>query len=253
MKKTIVPVLAFVAVAIVLGFASGAFASGPAAQPAKGKRVLIVWGGWDGHEPKQCVDIFAPWLREQGFDVEVSTTLDSYLDAAKMKSLALVVQVFTMASITPEQEKGLEEAVKSGVGMAGWHGGMADAFRSNVEYEFMVGGQWVAHPGGVIPYEVDIVKPEDPIVKGLKRRFAMNSEQYYMQVDPADEVLATTTFSGQYAPWVKGVVMPVAWKKMYGNGRVFYTSLGHVAKDFDVPEAREIVKRGMLWAAGVIR
>jgi uncharacterized protein len=229
-------------------FISGALFSFYGQSPAQKKKALFVWGGWEGHEPKQCVDIFAPWLREQGFDVEVSHTLDSYLDAAKMKSLDLIVQVFTMASITPEQEKGLEDAVKGGVGMAGWHGGMADAFRSNVEYEFLVGGQWVAHPGGVIDYDVAITNHDDPITKGLAD-FKMHSEQYYMQVDPLNEVLATTTFIGQDAPWIKGVAMPVVWKKMYGKGRIFYTSLGHVAADFNVPQAREIVKRGLMWAA----
>ena len=218
--------------------------------PAKKKKALFVWGGWEGHEPKQCVDIFAPWLAEQGFDVEISNTLDSYLDAQKLKSLDLIVQVYTQGSITAEQERGLLEAVKAGVGLAGWHGGLADSFRSTVEYEFMVGGQWVAHPGGVIDYEVNITDRQDPITKGLTD-FKMHSEQYYMHVDPIDRVLATTTFSGQYAPWIKGVVMPVIWKKMYGKGRIFYTTLGHVAKDFDVPQAREIVKRGLLWAARI--
>ncbi len=216
--------------------------------PAAKKSALFVWGGWEGHEPKQCVDIFAPWLRGQGFEVEVSHSLDSYLDLEKLKKLDLIVQVFTMAAITPEQEKGLLEAVKSGVGLAGWHGGLADSFRGNTEYEFMVGGQWVAHPGGVIDYRVNIIDHKDPITAGLDD-FDMHSEQYYMQVDPLNRVLATTTFSGEFAPWIKGVVMPVVWKKMYGLGRVFYTSLGHVAKDFDVPQARTIVERGMLWAA----
>jgi len=234
---------------LLIVFVIGVIGAGGQA-PAKARKALFVWGGWDGHEPKKCVDIFAPWLKEQGFEVEISTTLDSYLDAEKMKSLDLIVQVFTMANITPQQEKGLEDAVKAGVGMAGWHGGMADAFRSNVEYEFMVGGQWVAHPGGVIDYEVNITNHDDPITKGLAD-FKMHSEQYYMQVDPQNDVLATTTFSGQYAPWIQGSVMPVVWKKMYGKGRIFYTSLGHVAADFDVPQAREIVKRGMLWAARV--
>ena len=214
----------------------------------KTKKALFVWGGWEGHEPKQCVDIFAPWLEKQGFEVEISDTLDSYLDVEKLKSLDLIVQVFTMASITGEQERGLLEAVKSGVGLAGWHGGLADSFRSNTEYQFMVGGQWVAHPGGVIDYEVHITDHNDPITAGLSD-FAMHSEQYYMHVDPINEVLATTTFSGEHAPWIEGVVMPVVWKKLYGKGRVFYTSLGHVAKDFDVPQVRTIVQRGMLWAA----
>ena len=240
--------VAVMAVVTVSLMAAGVI-PGAAGQAAK-KKALFVWGGWDGHEPKQCVDVFAPYLEKQGFEVEISNSLDSYLDATKMKSLDLIVQAFTMASITPEQEKGLEEAVKAGVGLAGWHGGLADSFRSNVEYEFMVGGQWVAHPGGIIAYEVKIIDPSDPITKGLAD-FKMNSEQYYMQVDPINEVLATTTFSGEHASWIKGAVVPVVWKKMYGKGRVFYSSLGHVAKDFDVPEAREIVNRGMLWAARV--
>lgn len=216
----------------------------------KEKSVLIVWGGWEGHEPKECVDIFAPWLEEQGFKVKISTTLDSYLDVENLKKLDLIVQIYTMSTISSEQERGLLEAIKSGVGLAGWHGGLADAFRNNTEYQFMVGGQWVAHPGGIVDYEVNIIDHDDPITTGLSD-FKMQSEQYYMHVDPINEVLATTTFSGEHAPWIEGVVMPVVWKKMYGKGRVFYTSLGHVAKDFDVPQAREIVKRGMLWAARV--
>lgn len=215
------------------------------------RTALFVWGGWEGHEPKKCVDIFAPWLEKQGFDVEISNTLDSYLDVEKLKSLDLIVQAVTMSSITSEQEQGLLEAVKSGVGLAGWHGGLADSFRQNTEYQFMVGGQWVAHPGGVIDYEVTISNKEHPITKGLSD-FKMHSEQYYMHVDPINHVLATTAFSGRHASWIKGVVMPVVWTKKYGKGRVFYTSLGHVSKDFDVPEAREIVKRGMLWAAGCL-
>ena len=212
------------------------------------KSALIVWGGWAGHEPKQCVDIFAPYLREQGYQVEIADTLDVYLDADKVHSLNLIVPVWTMGSIERDQEKGLLDAVASGVGIAGWHGGMADSFRDNTEYQFMVGGQWVAHPGGVIDYEVNITKPDDPIVAGISD-FKMHSEQYYMHVDPANEVLATTTFGGEHAPWIEGTVMPVIWKRMWGQGRVFYTSLGHVAGDFTVPEARTIVERGMLWAS----
>jgi len=152
-------------------------------------------------------------------------------------------------TITGEQEAGLLKAVADGVGIAGWHGGMGDSFRLNTEYQFMVGGQWVAHPGGVIDYEVNIINHEDPITRGLAD-FRMHSEQYYLHVDPSNEVLATTTFSGEHgAPWIAGCVMPAVWKRHYGQGRVFYTSLGHVASDFQVPEVHEIVKRGMLWAA----
>src|SRR3989339_1319925 len=131
------------------------------------KKALMVWGGWNGHEPKQCADIFAPFLREKGYEVEISDTLDSYLDTDRMLKLDLIVPVWTMGTITKEQEKGLLNAVRAGVGIAGWHGGMGDSFRNNVDYQFMVGGQWVAHPGGVVPYRVNITNNKDPITTGL--------------------------------------------------------------------------------------
>jgi type 1 glutamine amidotransferase len=212
------------------------------------KSALMVWGGWDGHEPKQCVDIFAPFLTAQGYEVRISDSLDVYLDEAYLQSLSLIVPVWTMGTITGEQEQGLLKAIAGGVGVAGWHGGMGDAFRNNTDYQFMVGGQWVAHPGGVIDYTVNITNHDDPITAGLAD-FAMHSEQYYMHVDPSNDVLATTTFSGEHASWVKGCVMPVVWKRHWGAGRVFFTSLGHVAPDFQVPEAKTIVERGMLWAS----
>jgi hypothetical protein len=210
------------------------------------KQALMVWGGWEGHEPKQCVDIFASLLKQHSYDVDIFDNLDVYL-SPKLKNYDVITQVVTMSSITREQEKGLLLAIESGVGYAGWHGGMGDSFRNNTEYQFMVGGQWVAHPGNIIDYTVNITKPSDPIVAGLKD-FKMKSEQYYMHVDPSNEVLATTTFTGEHTPWVEGTVMPVVWKRMWGKGKIFYSSLGHVAKDFDVPEAKEITLRGIKWA-----
>ena len=233
---------------VVLFFLSFSCAQAQGVEALKGKKILYVYGGWDGHQPKECRDIFVPWLKAAGAEVFLYDNLSCYKDAALMKKVDLIIQAWTQGTIQPEEEKGLLEAVKRGVGIAGWHGGLGDSFRTNVEYQFMVGGQWVAHPGGVIPYEVNITDKKDPVTKGLKG-FKMNSEQYYMHVDPNVKVLATTTFSGEHASWIKGAVVPVVWKKMYGNGRVFYSSLGHVAKDFDVPEALEIMKRGICWAA----
>ena len=212
------------------------------------KKCLIVRGGWEGHQPGETTDIFVPFLSGNGFDVEVSDTLDSFLDAEKLSSLDLIVICWTIGQITGDQLKGLVSAVKAGVGIAGWHGGMGDAFRNDCEYQFMVGGQFVSHP--VIGYEVNIIDHDDPITKGLKDFNVPGSEQYYMHVDPSNKVLATTMVKGSDdVPWIKGCIMPVVWKKMYGKGRVFYSSMGHQVKDFDIPEVKEIVQRGMLWAA----
>ena len=214
------------------------------------KKALIVYGGWEGHEPEPCARLAGNLLRKEGFDVELSASLDSFKDEAKMSALSLVIPVWTMGQIQAEQAKGLMAAVRAGVGLAGWHGGMCDAFRTDTDYQFMTGGQFVAHPGGIIDYTVNIVDAGHEITRGLKD-FNIKSEQYYMHTDPGNKVLATTTFSGNHGgiDWIKGTVMPVVWVRQFGMGRVFYSSLGHVAGEFNVPEVRELTRRGMVWAA----
>lgn len=211
------------------------------------KQAIIVWGGWEGHEPKKCAEIMAGQLDAAGYGIELFDTLSVYADEERMKRADLIVPCWTMGAIEKEEEKGLLDAIRAGAGVAGWHGGMGDAFRNSPNYQFMVGGQWVAHPDNIRRYTVHIAAGEDPITEGLND-FEMESEQYYMHVDPINQVLATTTFEVDSAPWVNGTVMPVVWKKRYGKGRVFYSSLGHVATDFEVPEALEIQRRGMFWA-----
>ena len=211
------------------------------------REALIVWGGWSGHEPEQCAAIVAGMLREEGFSVFTETSTEAFADPG-LKDLSLIVPIMTMSRIEKEEVANLTAAVRDGVGLAGFHGGMGDAFRDVPDYQFMCGGQWVAHPGNIIDYRVDVVRPDDPVMQGIDS-FAYRSEQYYMHVDPANEVLATTTFTGAHAPWIEGVVMPVVWKRRHGKGRVFYSSLGHVSAEFDVPPMRTILRRGMAWAA----
>jgi type 1 glutamine amidotransferase len=211
------------------------------------RSALIVWGGWSGHDPEECAAIYRRWLHEDGFSVRVETDPEVFADPA-IKDLSLIIPCTTMSVISRDAANNLAAAIESGVGMGGHHGTMGDAFHDSPVYQFVVGGQWVAHPGNIIDYTVDVVKGDDPIMQGIKT-FPYTSEQYYMHVDPGVEVLATTTFSGEHAPWIKGVVMPVAWKKMYGAGRVFYSSLGHRATEFENPNMATMLRRGINWAA----
>lgn len=211
------------------------------------REALIVWGGWHGHEPEQCAAIVADMLRDEGFQVHLENSTRAFA-SPRLSTMSLIVPIFTMSKIEKDEVANLSQAVREGTGLAGFHGGMGDAFREAVEYQFMCGGQWVAHPGNIIDYRVNVTRPDDPVMQGIQD-FDYHSEQYYMHVDPSNEVLATTTFSGEHAPWIEGVVMPVVWKRRHGQGRVFYSSLGHVAKEFDVPEMRTILRRGMVWAA----
>jgi type 1 glutamine amidotransferase len=211
------------------------------------REALIVWGGWPGHEPEKCAAIVAGMLREQDFSVRVENTTRTFADPA-IAQLSLIVPIFSIGKIEKDEVLNLARAVEGGVGLAGCHGGMCDAFREAVAYQFMCGGQWVAHPGNIIDFRVNVTRPDDPVMQGIAD-FDYRSEQYYMHVDPSNQVLATTTFSGVHASWIEGVVMPVVWKRRHGQGRVFYSALGHVAKEYEHPAMRAILARGMAWAA----
>jgi type 1 glutamine amidotransferase len=217
-----------------------------------GRKVLIVWGGWDGHQPRQVAEVFSRVLTQDGFDVEVSDTLDAFKDAEKLASLSLIVPVWTMGKISGEQADPVFKAVRDhGVGIAGCHGGMCDAFRENTEWQFMTGGQWVAHPGNDgTKYRVKIVKTGNPIIEGVGD-FDVSSEQYYMHVDPAVKVLATTEFPVADGPHVPNgrFDMPVVWTKYYGKGKVFYNSLGHQANVVETEPCLTLMRRGFAWAA----
>lgn len=211
------------------------------------KSALIVWGGWEGHTPLASAEIVAAMLRKHQFEVTLSNTTQAFADPSLPKH-DLIVPMITMSTIEKPELDSLTAAVRAGTGLAGCHGMMCDAFRNEPEYQFMTGGQWVSHPGNIIDYRVNIIRGDDPVMAGLTD-FDYRSEQYYMHVDPSNEVLATTRFTGEHLADVAGVVMPVAWKRRYGLGRVFYSALGHTSAEFDVPEMATIFERGTLWAA----
>ncbi|MDQ0655845.1 MULTISPECIES: ThuA domain-containing protein [Paenibacillus] len=214
-------------------------------------KALIVWGGWDGHEPEQVAAIFERILKEEQFEVEVSNTLESYADAEKLMGLDLIVPLWTMGQIEQELVNNVSAAVQSGVGLAGLHGGMCDAFRNNVDWQFMTGGQWVAHPGNDgVEYMVNMKRGSSPLLDHIED-FQVKSEQYYLHVDPAVEVLATTRFPVVTGPHAANgpVDMPVVWTKRWGAGRVFYNSLGHHADIVDMKPVTEMMRSGFKWTA----
>jgi type 1 glutamine amidotransferase len=215
------------------------------------RKVLILCGGWDGHEPKLVTARFKKFLESEGFEVAVEETLEVLKDKDRLLSLDLFIPVWTMSSDPAPNFGTLLEVVGAGVGIAGNHGGMCDAFRLSTDYQFLTGANWVSHPGGDgTKYMVNIISKSNPITEGI-RDFEVSSEQYYLHVDPANEVLASTRFP--VAHWyhsANGVVdVPQVWTRKWGYGRVFYNALGHHDDVFNIPEAWELMKRGLLWAA----
>jgi uncharacterized protein len=215
------------------------------------RRALVVRGGWDGHVPVEASERYVRVLKETGFEVTVSDSLDSYLDEALLSATDLVVQCWTMGTISGPQVQGLIRAVRAGTGLAGWHGGIVDAFRGQTGYGLMTGGQFVHHPRGFVEYEVRPVpeRSQHPVMAGIGP-FTVTTEQYYLHVDPANDVLAVTDFvADPEYPELAGTVMPVTWTREWGRGRVFVTAIGHALADLEVPEVDSMIRKGMAWAA----
>jgi len=207
------------------------------------KKVLFVYGGWEGHTPRESAERFAHLLTNFGYHVALSDSLAAFDEREALREYDLIVPTWTMGELSPERERNLADAVDAGTGLAGWHGTMGDAFRGSTLYQWMVGGQFVAHPGNIQPrYWIEILDAAHPITRGMANFEMRDTEQYYMHVDPSNHVLATTTFAS-------GVVMPAAWTRTWGRGRVAYVSFGHTVRDFDVPQAEEMTLRALRWAA----
>jgi len=214
---------------------------------------MILCGGWDGHEPKLVTERFKKFLEEEGFEVAVEENVQIVTDKERLSELDLFVPVITMCNepLGYGFFEPLLEAVGGGLGMAGCHGGMCDSFRNSVEYQFITGANWVSHPGGdETKYKINIISKSNPLTEGIGD-FDVSSEQYYLHVDPANEVLATTRFpTVRWYHSANGEVdVPQIWTRKWGYGRVFYNALGHHNDVFDIPQAWELMKRGLLWAA----
>lgn len=206
------------------------------------KRALIVFGGWEKHDPLGVAQLFDRQLRENGIDVTLSNSFES-LKELDLTRFDLILPVWTLDTIDPSYVEPLLMAVHSGVGLAGNHG-IIDSFRHEAEFHLMLGGQWVTHfEFAVTTHEIYMDGAASPITDGLPN-ITITTEQYYVLVDPVNTTLATMRVPGD-------VSMPVAWTKHYGKGRVFYCSLGHSVDILMQPDILTLVTRGMLWAAGV--
>jgi type 1 glutamine amidotransferase len=227
------------------------------------RNVLIVRGGWDGHQPVETTDSFIPFLEANGFAVRVEEGSTIYRDADYLATVDLIVQVNTMSTIEKDEFTGLQAAVLGGTGMAGWHGGIADSYRNNADYLHMIGGQFAHHAGkdpkdrigeqsdNYIPYTVHITDlgKEHPITAGIAD-FDLVTEQYWVLSDEYNEVLATTTQEVRpWDAWNKPVTAPAIWTRQWGKGRIFVSAPGHRLEIVNNPNVRTIIERGMLWAA----
>jgi len=227
------------------------------------RSALVVRGGWDGHQPKEATELFIPFLEANDFSVRIEGSPDVYADAATMRTVDLIVQCNTMATIDRQPLEGLRSAIQAGAGMAGWHGGIADSYRNSSDYLHLIGCQFACHPGkhpserigeqsdNYVPYRVNILASaaDHPITHGIAD-FDLVTEQYWVLHDDYIDVLATTTQAVRdWDPWTRPVVSPAVWTRQWGKGRIFVCTPGHRVEVLKDPNVRTIIQRGMLWAS----
>jgi uncharacterized protein len=226
------------------------------------RTVLIVRGGWEGHQPVRATELFIPFLERNGYAVHVEESTGVYGDASVMAGMDLVVQCVTMSEIKADELSGLAAAVSAGTGFTGWHGGIVDSFRASSDYLHLVGGQFATHPGkepcqrlGVaednfLPYTVNVTPlgREHPITAGIED-FDLETEQYWVLHDDLIDVLATTTHPTRpWHPWHRPVTSPAIWTRRWGAGRIVVTTPGHSLDALEHPSVRTVIEKGMLWA-----
>lgn len=227
------------------------------------KSALVVRGGWEGHRPVEATDMFIPYLKEQGYEVRVEGSTAVYADSDYLAGVDLVLQCVTMSTIEPAEFRGLRTAVEAGTGFAGWHGGIADSFRSNTDYLHLVGGQFGCHPGkhawgegsgeaeNFVPHTIAIndAGRAHPITAGIAD-FDLVTEQYWVLADSYVTVLATTTQQRRdFDPWHREVVHPAVWTRDWGRGKVFVCTPGHSLDVLADSNVKTIIERGLLWAS----
>ncbi|XOV81012.1 MAG: ThuA domain-containing protein [Aestuariibacter sp.] len=204
--------------------------------------LLLLYGGWEGHLPRKMAEIFRQRFSGQ-YDIKLHSSLD-YLLSPEIYEFDAIIPLWTQGELSPAQESAFSAAISYGLGLIAWHGS-ADAFRCNQQFKMMLGGTFISHPGDKVHYPVvPVTNPQISIVD--MPVFELESEQYYMHVDPSVNWVAETVFTSSNRPWHK-VRMPVSWTKMWGQGRVFYTAIGHDVESFEHDAALKLLGKGIEW------
>lgn len=201
------------------------------------KRVLILWGGWEGHAPDRVAERLGRVLEERGYE----TTVTSYFGILMSEDISgydVIVPIWSCGIKGDIYLDCLLDFVKGGGGLSTFHGGI-NWFEQEKYYE-MIGGFYVYDTESE-DYPVKIVDPQHFITKS-QQDFVTHSEKYFLQTDPTNKVLAVGRF--------QCTDMPIAWTRRYGQGRVFYTALAHSMEALFKEESLTMLLNGIDWCAG---
>lgn len=220
----------------------------------KKPKVIFCYNDTIWHKGSNKSVFWAQKLEEDGFEVERIGSTEPLFDKKLLSEIDLLVMSWSEDHITREMALNLCDAVGfDGLGLAGYHE-TSTAFRQ-YHWHWMFGSFMATHPGYVKnrwqhKYTVHVTNPDDPIMRGITD-FEHCSEQFYLfhDGDNLNEVLADTTMTESDYPWMVGCKSPVAYKRQWGKGKIFYSTLGHSVEEFECENVYKIQHRGMVWAS----
>ncbi len=257
MCRSLVAVTLMVLVSVMVG---GQLCAAPAASPASAPekaRILLVTGvDYPGHLWRRTAPVLAEVLRQDP-RLEVFTIEDPwFLDSPAINKYDVILlhfQNWQQPGPGEQARENLRQFVDGGKGLVLVHFACGAWFGEWPEFAKIAGRVWFgSHPGPgkrqhdpYGPFRVEMVRPENPIVRGM-RDFDTQDELYTCLVgDYPIEVLA------QAKSGIDGKSYPMAFISHYGKGRTFHCVLGHDAAALSAPGVQELYRRGCAWAAGL--
>jgi type 1 glutamine amidotransferase len=158
--------------------------------------------------------------------------------------------------LTDTQKQALLNFIRNGGGFAGFHSA-TDTFYTWPEYGELIGGRFDGHPW-VQEVRIDVEDPDHPAMKHLVPSFAITDEIYQFRDFSRDRVrvlmtLDTSSVDGK-APGVNRTDndFALAWTRLYGSGRVFYTALGHFEDTWRDSRFQQLIEQSLLWITGQV-
>jgi type 1 glutamine amidotransferase len=156
--------------------------------------------------------------------------------------------------LSVQQKADLLSFVKEdGKGFVGAHTG-DDAYFTWPEFGEMIGGYFDNHPWGVFDAPVIVEDPDFPAMKGFPSTFTIHDEVYQHKDFSRDKVRVLARLDASKLDFSKPQIhrtdkdFPVAWAKMYGKGRVFYSTFGHTDESWDDPRVQKMYTEAIKWA-----
>lgn len=144
--------------------------------------------------------------------------------------------------LTNKQEMNILEFIKAGRGFIGLHGASA-SFKSHSKYFEMLGGRFIEHKR-VKSFKVINIEKQHPITRGLED-FTVRDEPYRHEFSMSKDIRILAI--GDYQDVDNPNLEPIMWTKSYGEGRVFYCSLGHRTNSLKSPIFQKIIQRAVKW------